>query len=60
MVNRKEIIEHLVNSEMEMVQTLDFNELIKYIESVLTQILDNATDEELEKLNREVTNGYEL
>lgn len=60
MVNRKEIIEHLVNSEMEMVQTLDFNELIKYIELVLTQILDNATDEELEKLNREVTNGYEL
>ena len=60
MANRKEIIEHLVNSEMETVQTLDFNELIKYIESVLTQILDNATDEELEKLNREVTNGYEL
>ena len=60
MANRKDIMYRLVNSEMEMVQTLDFNELIKYIESVLTQILDNATDEELEKLNREVTNGYEL
>lgn len=59
-MNRNDIITQLVDTEMKMVKNLCLDDMTFYIKTVLTKILDNASDEELELLDKEVNNGNEL